>query len=200
MGSLTFTVVYYSKSGVVRDMKWVLRRRYWEDKASVMSSTEGLFVVALGGGEVPRSSTAPLRSCRLVSICAVLCCQQPYVDWPYVDSAKPYDLSHYICNKQSGVQDARPGPYVVLFVSATEYETSVRALPPGCHYYSITLDVTFLLPLCVGWCHITLTGYITDIDTLGGWGGRAELSIRAFCIPSPARVIVTVDRRLSQCS
>jgi len=30
--------------------------------------------------------------------------------------------------------------------------------------------------------------------------GRGELSIRAFCIPSPARVIVTVDRRPSRCS
>jgi hypothetical protein len=99
-----------------------------------MLSTEGWSVVALGGGEVQRSNTAPLSSCRLASICAVLCCQQPYVDWHYVDSARPYDLSRYKCNTQSVVLYVRPGTYVVLFVSATEYETSVRVLPPRCHY------------------------------------------------------------------
>jgi len=115
-------------------MKWVLHWRYWEVKASMMSNTEGCSVVVLGGGEVPRSSKAPLPSCRLAFICAVLYCQHPNIDRPYVDNARPYDLSRCLYNTQLAVLDVRPGPYVLLFVSPTEYETSVGVLPPRCHY------------------------------------------------------------------
>jgi hypothetical protein len=99
-----------------------------------MSSTEWWSVVILGGGEVPRSITVPHLSCRLASICAVLCCHQPCFDRPYVGGARPYDLSYYMCITQLVVLHVRPGPYVLLFVSATECETSVRVLPLGCHY------------------------------------------------------------------
>jgi hypothetical protein len=99
-----------------------------------MSCMEWWSVVVLGRGEVPRSITAPNLSSRLASICAVLRCQQPCVDRPYADSARPCDLSRYMCNTQLVVLDVRPGPHVLLFVSATEYETSVRVLPLGCHY------------------------------------------------------------------